>query len=1341
MANVIRQDVVKIGFDIENNPISKLNKEIENLKKVIAGLSGVDSFEELSDNAKKAEKGMKGVKKSADETNSSLKKVGSTIGKVTLKVAKFAAIGLGTAATGAVAMVKQSVDAYAEYEQLFGGMQTLLGAKGAKNVQEYATLTGKSVDKVQKEYDKLAESEKLVMKNANDAFKTAGMSANEYMNTITSFAASLKSSVGDDAMEAAKLADVAIKDMADNANKMGTPLESISVVYSNLARGMYMTLDNLKLGYAGTKEGALQLVNDAAKIDKSVKSNDISYANLVKAIHAVQVKMDIYGTTSKEAFGTITGSMMAFKSAWGNLMPALIKGGDEFDQCLQNLIDSIIGFQDETGKRKGGIIANLLPATEKALGGLGQLIEGLAPTIEKLLPDLIDKLLPPLVTAAAKLFAGLIKSLPTIISTFAKELPSVFKILGKAISDTFGEQFPVLKKFGNVIKESAGTITKFIPVVLGLVAAFKGFKMFKSISSLFGGKAAGGAEGGESGGGLLGSLTNTFKTLAQTKPTVILKGMANLAIILGGMTILTAAFMAVAPYISKLADAGTIAKMLTAVGALGAVGFALAKMAGIVGVIPITTVLKGLANIALVVAGMSALYLLIGAVSLINFDIGRILKISAIIGVLGTVGATMAVFAGIVGLIPIPVVLAGLANMALVLGGVTALIVAYGALSKIEGFNTFIEEGGKTLAKIFGVIGECAGSIVGGIGKGISNALPAIGKNLGKFGKNIAPLFKSIKGVDLKSVGTFFTSIVGLLSETAGKGIVEGIKKLFGGGEGESPIAKLGTQLTQFGENAEGFFLIASGIDDSAFKKGKQAINTVKSICSIKEFKKGKVKLAELGGQLSSFAVSGKTAFDYFANYPDAGFEKATQIANSVQNLGNLNFNTANIDAFVEALNTAQDKMDKLVKDVGKLPEKMGKNLKASGKSLSDALVSIWKDAVIATTKPVNKLIAGANWILKEFGSTKTVATWTPYAKGTDGHKGGNALVNDGRGAELVQMPNGKTFIPQGKNIFIPNAPKGMKVLPAEQTAQLMGRKSPMHKYAKGTGNIDIWSYMDNASGLIEAVKNQYVSYDGVAGVARDIGKGMVNTISGEMTAWAKKLYDEFGALSLADYIPSKGVEQWRSTVIRALQILGLYSEDNVRRTLYQMQTESGGNPRAINLWDSNAKKGIPSKGLMQVIDPTFKSYAHPSFNKNIYDPLSNILASMRYAVSRYGSLAKAYRGVGYANGGFANTPSIFGEDGLEVAIPLSKDKRKRALNLYKQTGRFLGYTPESTATGYYQETLKTEQNTYAPVFNLTINGAEDTRTIERKVKKWVKESISQTFDSMNRRDPTLQAN
>ena len=192
------------------------------------------------------------------------------------------------------------------------------------------------------------------------------------------------------------------------------------------------------------------------------------------------------------------------------------------------------------------------------------------------------------------------------------------------------------------------------------------------------------------------------------------------------------------------------------------------------------------------------------------------------------------------------------------------------------------------------------------------------------------------------------------------------------------------------------------------------------------------------------------------------------------------------------------------------------------------------------------------------------------------------------------------------------------------------------------------------------------------------------------------------------------------------------------------MQTESGGNPRAINNWDSNAKKGTPSKGLMQVIDPTFRAYARKGFNKNIYDPLSNILASIRYAVSRYGSLTRAYQGHGYANGGLVTKTGLIAEKNKpEMVIPTDPNKKKRSLSLWQQTGNMLGvhtatYSPDSDISTQGKAN-KTENNTYAPVFNLTISGTNDDRTTARKVKKWVTEAMEEVFEGLSENNPKLK--
>ena len=1394
-----------------------------------------DSLDKVKKSSNSANDALKKVKKAASDAGSKLADLGKKgataafngLKKVAGLSFKGLTIGIGAAATAVGTLVTKSVQAYADYEQLVGGVDTLF--KGdSKTVQKYA----------------------------NDAFKTAGLSANQYMDTVTSFSASMIQSVGGDTAKAAELSNMAITDMSDNANKMGTSMDSIIETYQSLAKGNYAMLDNLKLGYGGTKKEMERLIKDAAKLDSSVDANSTSYANLVKAIHVVQDNMGITGTTAKEASSTISGSIASMKAAWGNLLPALIQGGDEFDQCVNNLIDSIVGVENAYGELEGGVINNLKPAVTAALSGVGRLIEEFAPIIEKELPTLVDELLPPLIKAATALLAGLIKSLPNIAKALIKEMPDIFKQLGTAIAETFGQQFPALKQFGDSVTKNAKKLAKCVPYILGFVGAIMAITKIKSIAGVFSGIFGGkGGKGGK--GGMFGGLVD----LAKIPVTTVLKGMANLGIIFGGMMILAAAYMAVAPYMAKLTDLKSVAKVAVVVAVTGVLGAALAKLGSMVGNIPVATVAKGLANMAIMLVGMGALSIALAWVtSKVSgiIDVKSVLELAVIMGALGTVGAVLSVFAGIVGMIPIPVVLAGLANIALVLGGVTALVLAFGALSKINGFNEFLKSGGDTLATLFNVLGKVVGSAIGGLGEGLTNSLPKIGENLSAFAKSLSPMFTMFNGVDMAGVGSFFSALGSFMLKMAG----EKILSFFSGGTDFSGVAEGLGSLT--GEGVKNFFNMVKGIDPVAFENAKLFFNCLDGISKlpnvgglgqlfsgtndfegvasglksltgegVKNFfamvagfettsfdnakaffncLDGISKLPNVGGIGQLFtgendftgvakglkALSGKGVKNFFAMVTEidsSAFTKTSELFASLSDIGEVGkegffeklggilggkkdeksplvkvaeglsafaekskdfftqvnkLKIGNLNGLWDSLERSEDvtaNVSKLVDDhindivdkISKLPKQMGEALKSSGDTLGDSLVTVWKDAVKASVAPVNKVLEAANWILKEFGSKKRVIKWTPYAGGTDGHKGGNALVNDGNGAELVQMPNGNAFIPTGRNVFIPNAPKGMKVLPADQTAQLMGKNKPTFHYADGIGDIDLWSYIDNSKGLVSKI-NDSVSYDGMSGFVLNLGKGMVSTFTGEMSAWIDKLFEEEGAMSLANYVASKGVSQWRSTVIRALKMEGQYSAANVERTLYQMQTESGGNPKAINLWDSNAKRGIPSKGLMQVIDPTFNAYARKGFNKNIYDPLSNILASIRYAVSRYGSLAKAYQGKGYANGGIATKPSIFGEDGDEMAIPLTADKRKRAIDLWAETGYRLGlsaYTPERDGGEY--TTNYTEHNTYSPQFNLTISGSESDREMARKVKRWISEGLDEAFESMSSKNPRLQ--
>ena len=1289
--------------------------------------------------------------------------------------------GLGASAAAIGGLVTKSVTAYADYEQLIGGVETLLGAKGAKSVQEYAKQTGKSVSKVKGEYKTLVESQKLVVKNANNAYKTAGHSANDYMETVTGFAASLLQSTGNDTKKAAKLADVAVSDMADNANKMGTDMSSIQWAYQGFAKQNYTMLDNLKLGYGGTKSEMQRLVKDASKLDKSINGNSLSYGNVVKAIHAVQKETGIYGTTQKEAEHTIQGSLNSMKSAWGNLMPALIQGGDSFDQCVDNLVDTTKTFAK-----------NVKPAIIKALSGVGKLIEELAPIIEKEFPKLVDELLPPLLKAATSLVKGLIVAMPNIIKVIVDELPTIAKQLSQAFTDAFGIKFPAIDNIVNFFKDKGDAIKKSIPYLLGFVAVFKVLK------TLSGFKLGGGSKGG---GSFLSGFTNIFKQLAELKTSTVLKGMGNLAIIIAGFTGIAALLMLVAPKIAALSDTGSIVKLILVIGLLGLVGGALAKFAGAAGNIPIKTVLKGLANIAIVIAGMAALYLLIGAVSLVTFDLAQLLKVVAIIGALGVVGAALTVLAGIIGLIPIPIVLQGIANMALVIAGMSVLYLAVGGLSLLN-FNvadmlkvvvviSALCTIGAGLAKLAGVVGlipiptVLAGVanialVLGGMG-----ALVLAANKLFADGVNVAQLLQVITLISITTtIGSALTklaAIIGLIpipvvllgianialvlssfmkisnklskfadvsNQFFGKtaqlpveGIAKsklmfkaladigklpktgGIKQWF---TGESDISGLSSKLPPFGSAMAKFYNAIAPISNP--NKIGQLFRALKAIKGVSN--KTGFTLGKLGTNLSKFGENSK---GFFSAVNKANTGKINSLWNSLKQPSKISAKT---------LTVVNSNATKMVATTKKLPQRMASAINSTANNIVNAISRMWSRAASASSAGANKVVRTANNVLGQVGSKSRLST-VHYASGTNGHKGGNAVVNDGRGAEMVQMPNGNTFIPSGRNVFLPNAPKGMKVLSAERTAQIMGRMSPTYNYAKGTGKLDAWDYIDNPKGLVERIRKS--AQQSGNGFNSSMRNGVVNTVTGKsMTSWLKKKFDEMGALSLANYDASKGVKQWRTTVIRALKMEGQYSAANVKRTLYQMQTESGGNPRAINNWDSNAKKGTPSKGLMQVIDPTFRAYARKGFNKNIYDPLSNILASIRYAVSRYGSLTRAYQGHGYANGGLVTKTGLIAEKNKpEMVIPTDPNKKRRSLSLWQQTGNMLGvhtatYSPDSDIST--QGTAnKTENNTYAPVFNLTISGTNDDRSTARKVKKWVTEAMEEVFEGLSENNPKLK--
>lgn len=354
-----------------------------------------------------------------DQASDKVGAVGDKIKSGLGKAAKVAGAAVTAAATAAGALVKQSTEAYANYEQLVGGVDTLF-KKSSQKVQAYAA----------------------------NAYKTAGLSANQYMETVTSFSASLLQSVGGDTDKAAEKANMAITDMSDNANKMGSNMVDVENAYKGFAKQNYTMLDNLKLGYGGTKEEMARLLADAEKIS-GVKYDLSSYSDVVDAIHVIQTEMDITGTTQREAATTIEGSVNSAKAAWQNLLTGMADDNQDFQGLVNQFVDSVATAAN-----------NILPRVQQALEGVSLLIEKLAPVISEKLPELITAVLPSLGEAALGIIQSLVdginQSLPALI-------PAVVSVV-TTLATGLIEMLPTILEMGlNIITQLALGIAQALP--------------------------------------------------------------------------------------------------------------------------------------------------------------------------------------------------------------------------------------------------------------------------------------------------------------------------------------------------------------------------------------------------------------------------------------------------------------------------------------------------------------------------------------------------------------------------------------------------------------------------------------------------------------------------------------------------------------------------------------------------------------------------------------------------------------------------------------------------------------------------------------------------------------
>lgn len=343
-------------------------------------------------------------------------------------VSGVAVAAVGAASAGVAKLTSEATNAFADYEQLVGGVEVLFG-----------------------------DSANTVMEDAASAFQTAGLSANEYMETVTGFAASLVGSLGGNTAEAANMAQMAVTDMADNANRMGTSMESIQNAYAGFAKQNFTMLDNLKLGYGGTKEEMDRLLRDAEQMEGLIEgslSMD-NFSDVVYAINIIQENMGIAGATAEEAGNTISGSMASVKSAMQNLITGLANPDADLGLLIQNVV--------ATGS---AALDNLIPTIVNALTGIANALPMIVPIITEKLPMLIQQILPPIIQAITTLTQALVQALPQILAILIEVLPTLFPV----IIDTILQMLPMLIDLGlQLILALANGIIEALPTLIPAV--------------------------------------------------------------------------------------------------------------------------------------------------------------------------------------------------------------------------------------------------------------------------------------------------------------------------------------------------------------------------------------------------------------------------------------------------------------------------------------------------------------------------------------------------------------------------------------------------------------------------------------------------------------------------------------------------------------------------------------------------------------------------------------------------------------------------------------------------------------------------------------------------------
>ena len=455
-----QSDVLNRQLEVQQQRLGEIQKALDYAKANYSENSNeVQRWQQALNNAtadiNRTKAGIEAVNNEMKNT-SVVSQFGSALKSGLAVAAKAAAAATAAAAGAVIALTKSAVENYGEYEQLVGGVETLF-KDSAGTVEEYA----------------------------KNAYQTAGLSANQYMETVTSFSASLLQSMGNDTAAAAEKADRAITDMSDNANKMGTDMQSIQNAYQGFAKQNYTMLDNLKLGYGGTKEEMQRLIDDANALNAAqgnyTNYTIESYADIVDAIHTVQTEMGITGTTALEASTTIEGSVSAMKAAWSNFVTGLGNDNANISELSAQLIESV-----------GTVAENVLPVVETVLKNIAVAVQEDGPAmIEKFVSYAIEKL-PEVISLGLQMVISLVKGLaqniPQLVTSVLNMMATIVQTIWDSLPDIIEVGKNIVRGLWEGIKAMASWIgEKVSGFVGGLVDGVKGVLGIHSPSRVFAG--------------------------------------------------------------------------------------------------------------------------------------------------------------------------------------------------------------------------------------------------------------------------------------------------------------------------------------------------------------------------------------------------------------------------------------------------------------------------------------------------------------------------------------------------------------------------------------------------------------------------------------------------------------------------------------------------------------------------------------------------------------------------------------------------------------------------------------------------------------------------------------